>query len=96
MNSDGVLKATTQAGTDRAIAVAQFAGVNTDLKQCIFRGETKVTFGANVTVGAMLSVSGNKAINQAVAGSGLANGFIISDGAADLDTGYIYFDGAAS
>ena len=94
--TDNVLKVAKQAGTDTAIGVAMFAGVSGDRQPCLLFGVTKVTFGAAVTVGGKLSVSGNKAINQAIAGNGLANGIIISNGAADLDTGLILFDGSAS
>ena len=91
--ADNMFTVDKQAGTDPAYAVAMFAGVSGDRKQVLVYGKTKVTFGANVTVGGPLSVSGNKAINQAIAGSGLGNGIIISDGAADLDTGLIFFVG---
>lgn len=93
VTTDGMLTVATQAGTDPAVAVAQFDGVSGDRRECIFRGETKVTFGANTTVGKRISVSGNKAIDQAVVGDGLDNGYSISDAAADLDTGYIHFEG---
>lgn len=94
--SDNVLKVAKQAGTDRAIGVAMHAGVSGDRQPCLHYGVTKVTFGAAVTVGATLSVSSNKAIDVAIVGNGLANGIIISNGAADLDTGLILFDGGAS
>lgn len=94
--ADNMFTVTTQAGTDDAYAVAMFAGVSGDRKQVLIYGKVKVTFGAAVTVGAKLSVSGNKAIDQAIAGDGLANGIIISNGAADLDTGLIFFVGTGS
>jgi len=96
VSADNVLTVAKQAGTDRAIGVAMFAGVSGDRQPCLIYGVTKVTFGANVTVGGVLSVSSNKAINIAAAGNGLANGTIISNGAADLDTGLIFFDGIGS
>ena len=94
--ADNMYTVTTQAGTDRAYAVAMFAGVSGDRQQVLVRGKVKVTFGAAVTVGGVFSVSGNKAINIAIAGNGLANGVIISNGAADLDTGLVFFDGLVS
>jgi len=94
--TDNILKVDKQAGTDDAIGVAMFAGVSGDRQPCLVYGVVKVTFGANVTVGQKLSVSGNKAIDQAIAGDGLANGIIISDGAADLDTGLIFFNGVGN
>lgn len=96
VTADNVLKVDKQAGTDDCIGVAMFAGVSGDRQPCLVWGQVKVTFGANVTVGAKLSVSSNKAIDQAIAGDGLANGIIISDGATDLDTGIILFDGVGS
>lgn len=94
--TDNVLKVDKQAGTDDCIGVAMFAGVSGDRQPCLHYGVTKVTFGAAVTVGQKLSVSGNKAIDQAAAGNGLANGIIISNGAANLDTGLILFDGSGN
>jgi len=91
--ADNMFTVAVQAGTDPAYAVAMFAGASGDRQQVLVYGKVKVTFGAAVTVGGPLSVSGNKAINQAIAGSGLGNGIIISNGAADLDTGLIFFVG---
>ncbi len=91
--ADNMFTVIVQTSTNLAYAVAMFAGVSGDRQQVLIYGKTKVTFGADVTVGAPLSVSSNKAIDQAIAGSGLGNGIIISDGAADLDTGLILFVG---
>lgn len=91
VTADNVLQVAAQAGTDDAIGVAMYAGVSGDRQPILIYGVTKVTFGAAVTVGARFSVSSNKAIDQAIAGDGLANGIIISNGAADLDTGLVFF-----
>jgi len=92
---DNIWTVAAQAGTDRAIGVAMYAGVSGDRQPILIYGVTKVTFGAAVTVGGAFSVSGNKAINQAVITDGLANGNIISNGAADLDTGLVFINGVA-
>lgn len=96
VTSDNVLQVATQAGTDLAIGVAMFDGVSGDRQPCLLYGVTKVTYGASVTVGAQLSVSTNKAIDIAIVGNGLSNGIHISNGAADNDTGLIFFNGIGS
>lgn len=80
------------AATDKVRFIAMFSGENGDVKEVLHRGQTKVTFGADVTVGADLEfTTASKVINNA--GVNPRKGYIISDGAADGDLGDIFFDG---
>lgn len=82
------------AVTDDARFIAMESGVANDFKEVMYRGQTKVTFGANVTVGADLEFTATgKVINNA--GTNPRKGYVISNGAADDDLGDIYFDGGA-
>ena len=94
--ASNTIQAALQAGVNKARWIAVRAGAVGTLAEVLVRGTCKVTFGANVTAGGPAQASGGKIIDQAALGSGLGCGYIISDGAADDDTGLIYFDGGAS
>ena len=90
------VQARKQRGVNKGRWVAVRAGVANALAEVLFRGTTKLTFGANVTAGGPAQASAGKIIDQAALGSGLGCGYIISDGAADDDVGLVFFDGGAS
>lgn len=78
--------------TDEVRFIAMFAGVEDQFQEVMCRGQTKVTFGDNVTPGTNLEFTADgKAIDNA--GANPVKGYIISDGTADGDLGDIYFDG---
>src|SRR5574337_528487 len=95
VNSAGQPIVQKQTTTTIARYVAMFDGVDGDVKEALYRGVTKVTFGGDVTVGLSFVVSANKAIAQSAAGDGKKSGWTISNGAADNDTGLVFFDGGA-
>jgi hypothetical protein len=91
VNSDNQLIVEVQTILTNARFIAKFDGVLGDFKQAMIRGQTKITFGSDVTVGASFQVVANEVVNDL--GTGPIKGFIISDGAAQFDTGDVYFDG---
>ena len=93
--ADNTLLVRRHTGTNKARFIALRAGAADTYAEVLRRGTVKVTFGANVTPGGTMGYSANKARNQG-AGSSSACGYIISDGAADDDTGLVYFDGGMS
>lgn len=81
-------------GQNPARFVALHAGAADTYAVVLYRGTTKLTFGADVTPGASCTANANK-IRDA-AGNNPKCGYIISNGAADDDTGLVYFDGGAN
>ena len=96
INADNHLRVAKHTAALKARFVASYPGKNGQLHEVLRRGTTKGTFGGNVTPGATAVPKNNKLVNSGTAGSGGACGQIESDGAADNDTGYVYFDGGMS
>ena len=90
------LEVRPQVGNNQPRFVALRAGAINDFIEVLYRGTVKVTFGANVTPGSSSACLGGKLVDSGHAGASGKCGYIISDGAADDDTGLVYFDGGAS
>ena len=96
VNADNHLLVEKHTGNTKARFIALYPGADGQLREVLLRGTTKTTFDSNVTPGASGAPKANKIANVGTAGAGSACCFIISNGAANNDTGLIYFDGAMS
>ena len=76
--------------------IAIYSGADGELHEVILTGTVKVTFGASVTVGKKCAPKANKIYDTGTTGVGGNCGRIISNGAADGDTGLIYFTGVGN
>lgn len=96
VETNNILKVAKQTLTTQAAFIALEAGKNGEIKEALFEGTTKVTFGGNVTPGKKCAPKANEILDTGSTGVGPDCGIIISDGAADADTGLIYFVGVGN
>ena len=93
INADGQFIVSKQTLKTECTFICPFGadGVEGDIREVLFRGYIKTTFGAAVTTGLKFGVNANKAV--IVAADIPAKGFSASPTAADGDTGVVYFNG---
>lgn len=96
VETNNIIKVAKQTGTTQASFIALHAGGNGLITEALFEGTVKVTFGAGTTPGKKCAPKANEIFDTGTGGVGPDCGLVISDGAADGDTGLIYFVGVGN
>ena len=96
VTDDGDLKTAKQDGANMPRYICTRGGDSGDVREVLSRGTVKITFGSATTPGESGKMKANKIVANGEAGSSGVCCIVVSDAAADEDTGLIRFNGGMS